>query len=505
MKEAPAAGEAGEAPEPPREEVLAAAIDKNVVFIEKAAESSQTRLMMRALRQNGPIRKKVDGPILATALVKYLGLPGEGPRGKLVAAAVDALGAVAPAAASPVGEAKAMEVDGGEAGTDEAAKKKEASPEVEIYLLVLCVSTLVREKDWAKGAALSSLLVPRLKAVQAMRRALDPLSAKVYFYFALCHEKLGKFEEIRPALFAAHRTAVLQHHELSAACLLNGILRGMLLANYVEAALKLVSKTTFPETASNNQFCRYLYYTGRIQAIQLDYSDAYTKLMQSSRKAPANTALGFRLTVTKLTLLVQLLMGEIPDRSAFDGKGTRGPLKPYLELTQAVRRGDLLAYHAVVEAHGATFSKDKTRTLVARLAQNVVKTGLRRLNVSYSRISLEDVKTKLHLDSVRSAEFVCAKAIKDGVIDAVIDHDAACITSKEVQDIYNTQEPQKAFHRRVVFCLDVHNEALKAMQYPPDAHKTKKKMDDGEEAKDDEKQTDEEIAKEIEDELEDDM
>ena len=125
--------------------------------------------------------------------------------------------------------------------------------------------------------------------------------------------------------------------------------------------------------------------------------------------------------------------------------------------------------------------------------------------VSYSRISLEDVKTKLHLDSVRSAEFVCAKAIKDGVIDAVIDHDAACITSKEVQDIYNTQEPQKAFHRRVVFCLDVHNEALKAMQYPPDAHKTKKKMDDGEEAKDDEKQTDEEIAKEIEDELEDDM
>ena len=81
------------------------------------------------------------------------------------------------------------------------------------------------------------------------------------------------------------------------------------------------------------------------------------------------------------------------------------------------------------------------------------------------------------------------------------------MSSNEVADIYNTIEPQKAFHRRIVFCLDVHNEALKAMQYPPDAHKPKKKEADGEEAKDDDetKQTDEEIAKEIEEELGDDL
>ncbi|EGB10589.1 hypothetical protein AURANDRAFT_70080 [Aureococcus anophagefferens] len=456
--------------EPPAPPDLLVAIEKNVVLIEKAVETSQTRLMMRALRNNGPIRKKADAEVLGRAVRKLLGHGGDATQA-LVAAALAA----------------------------------DVLPEVEIYVLTLCVSTLVRGRDFAAGAALSALLIPRLRAVQALRRALDPLSAKVYFYFALCHEKLGKFDDVRAQLFAAHRTAVLQHHEFSAAVLLNGLLRGMLEANLVEAALKLVSKTTFPETASNNQFCRYLYYTGRIQAIQLDYSDAFTKLMQSSRKAPANTALGFRLQVTKLTLLVQLLMGEIPDRSAFDGEGMRGELEPYLKLTQAVRRGDLLAYNKVVADYGAKFARDKTASLVRRLSQNVVKTGLRRINVSYSRISLEDVKTKLHLDSVRSAEFVCAKAIKDGVIDAVIDHDNACVKSKDVADIYSTIEPQKAFHRRVVFCLDVHNEAVKAMQYPPDAHKPKKALEDGEEAKDDEKQTDEELAKEIEEELGDEM
>ena len=43
--------------------------------------------------------------------------------------------------------------------------------------------------------------------------------------------------------------------------------------------------------------------------------------------------------------------------------------------------------------------------------------------------------------------------------------------SKESGDIYSTQEPHAAFHRRITFCLDIHNEAVKAMRFAPDAHK----------------------------------
>lgn len=46
---------------------------------------------------------------------------------------------------------------------------------------------------------------------------------------------------------------------------------------------------------------------GRIHALQLDYSDAFTKLMQSSRKAPQNTALGFQRAAQKLIIIVQVL------------------------------------------------------------------------------------------------------------------------------------------------------------------------------------------------------
>ena len=60
---------------------------------------------------------------------------------------------------------------------------------------------------------------------------------------------------------------------------------------------------------------------------------------------------------------------------------------------------------------------------------------------------------------------------RDGIIEATLDHERGYLTSNDVVDVYSTEEPQKAFHRRIAFCLDVHNEAIKSMRYPPDAYK----------------------------------
>jgi hypothetical protein len=47
---------------------------------------------------------------------------------------------------------------------------------------------------------------------------------------------------------------------------------------------------------------------------------------------------------------------------------------------------------------------------VCRLRHNVIKTGVRMISVSYARISLADLATKLHLASVEDAEYIAAKA-----------------------------------------------------------------------------------------------
>ena len=55
---------------------------------------------------------------------------------------------------------------------------------------------------------------------------------------------------------------------------------------------------------------------------------------------------------------------------------------------------------------------------------------------------------------------------RDGGIEAVIDHEGGWMTSREVADVYSTEEPQAAFHARVAFCLDVHNEACPLCHLP---------------------------------------
>lgn len=53
------------------------------------------------------------------------------------------------------------------------------------------------------------------------------------------------------------------------------------------------------------------------------------------------------------------------------------------------------------------------------------------------------------------------QAIRDGVIEASINHEKGFVQSKETMDIYGTREPQLAFHQRISFCLDIHNMSVK--------------------------------------------
>ena len=55
--------------------------------------------------------------------------------------------------------------------------------------------------------------------------------------------------------------------------------------------------------------------------------------------------------------------------------------------------------------------------------------------------------------------------LRDGGIDAVIDHEAGVLAAARPVDVYATEEPAAAFHARVAFCMDIHNEALKAMRF----------------------------------------
>ena len=376
--------------------------------------------------------------------------------------------------------------------------EEETAPEVTAYLMMLTIASLLKAGDHDQAQAASDAMVEL--CMGNSRTSMLPLSAKAYAFQARCNELRGNSSTTRASLLDKYRTACLRHDELGQATLINLLLRSYLDANLYEQALKLITNCKeFPEAASNNQYVRYLYYVGRIQAVQLDYSEAHQKLSQALRKAPQKTARGFQIATQQLSCVVQLLMGDIPDRSCFGMTGQRDAMKPYLELTMAVRGGELAVFTTVLDKYSKAFENDRTLALVRRLRHSVIKTGLRKINVSYSKISLADICAKLHLENAEDAQYVCAKAIRDGVIDAVIDHDDGTLKCKEVIDVYSTTQPQAAFHERISFCLDVRNDAVKSMRYPPDAYKKTSSKEQLEREKEEE-----ELKKEIQDELDED-
>jgi len=458
-----------------KEADVPAALRRGVALVEKAVSSKQAHLTSRLLRLTVTLRRQLTAPVLHAFLQETL--PASTP---LAAVLLEAVACDSP--------------------PEPASQPKEACLiETEVFCSLLVTLFVLDAKRTETAVTVTSAAVKRMESFNS--RSLDVLAARLWYYYSWAHELAGRLDSVRSTLLAALRTSTLRHDNIGQEVLLNLLLRNYLHYNLYDLAEKLRSKTEMPESRSNQQYCRYLYYLGRIRAVQLEYTGAKDCLVQASRKAPG-FALGFRVEVHKWMTLVRLLLGDIPERSSFTHKGMAKPLLPYFEITQAVRVGDLSMFKTAVEKYESVFTSDKTLNLINRLRRNVIRTGLRRVNLAYSRISLEDVAVKLGLGLTDDAACLVAKAIRDGGVDAQLDFDQKCMMSKEVVDVYSTQEPQAAFHSRIAFCLDTYNEAVRAMRYPPDSHK---KGLETAEARKERLQQEQELAKHIAEEEDEDF
>jgi 26S proteasome regulatory subunit N3 len=178
------------------------------------------------------------------------------------------------------------------------------------------------------------------------------------------------------------------------AVLINVLLRSYLQFNLYDQALKLVSKSTFPPQASNNEWARYLFYCGRIRATQLEYTEAHGFLIQALRKAPQNEAVGFKQIVQKFAIVVELLLGEIPDKATFRQPQLKKALQPYFQLTQAVRTGNLARFNEVVEKFSDKFIKENTWTLIIRYGEYF-------LFYLKLKLLIKDQKTQVSKNTIR--------------------------------------------------------------------------------------------------------
>lgn len=445
-------------------------IKEQIIILEKSIVSKEPRFVMRVLRQLASTRRRLNDSVLRQLIKNHQSDSYDFKQSLL-----------------------------GYLATAESEDKPQYKSVIsDVYIHMLTLVYLLDSKRINDGVPCAQALINKVMSVN--KPSMQALGARCFFYYSRAFELAGRLHEIRTILHGRLRTATLRHDSEGQAQLLNLLLRNYIHYSLYEQAEKLISKTTFPETANNNDSARYLFYLGKIKATQLEYSEAFQNLNQAIRKAPQSTAIGFKQAATKLLVVVQLLLGEVPDRLIFRDQHLRLALQPYLQLTQAVLAGDLGSFVTVLERNSEQFTKEGTMTLINRLRHNVIKTGIKSVALSYSRISLTDVAEKLQLDSPEDAEYIIAKAIRDGVIEASINHEKGFMETHDSVDIYRSEEPLKAYHTRIRFCLDIHNHSIKAMRFPPKSYNDS--LEDAQKQREREQQ-DLEYAKEIAEEEDD--
>ncbi|CAF1503254.1 unnamed protein product [Adineta steineri] len=438
-------------------------IKEQVRTIEKAVNSKEPRFILRVLRALASTRKRLTEDIIRRLIIFYYGANSSEREillgyAQSVSQPMD-VDMEKPSTPAPAGDKQLVP------RSQTSRARAVALPEVDLYIHLIVLLYLIDRNSLKSALDCAKRLVDKTTVLN--RRTLDLLAAKCYFYYARIFELNNMLDTIRPFLHSRLRTATLRNDFEGTAVLINLLLRNYLHYNLYSQAQKLVLKSVFPDHASNNEWARYLYYLGRIRAMQLEYTKAHQHLLTATRKAPQQTAIGFRQNAHKFLITVELLLGDIPDKAVFNNPQLKRSLDPYYQLTLAVRAGNLSRFKEVLETYADRFQQEKTWSLIIRLRHNVIKTGIKMISLSYAKISFSDVAQKLQLDSSEDAEYIVAKAIRDGVIEASINHEQGYVQSREIIDVYTTREPMNAFHQRIEFCLKVHNESVKAMRYPP--------------------------------------
>lgn len=165
-----------------------------------------------------------------------------------------------------------------------------------LYNSLLVITVSIDRQEYQNTLGLIKHVLSFLSSLD-YNFTINYLRAKVYYFYALVSEKLGQLGNIVDELQQLHKQAAVNLDENSQVVLINCILRYYIACDNYEAAANFITKTKFNSNINVYEEARHLYYNGRLDAVQLRYSDAYANLVSALRKAPENCGESFKVIV----------------------------------------------------------------------------------------------------------------------------------------------------------------------------------------------------------------
>lgn len=211
-------------------------------------------------------------------------------------------------------------------------------------------------------------------------RGFDFYNGKLLKYYYLSLKYLGKGIDPLYGILAINRE---YGNSYSVAILTNCILDFQVNNNIYQS---ISVDITDPEETG-----RYSFYHGIINLVRGKYRDALLFFNTADILLRDST---IELKIKKYTIICKLLLGDFSILYPYHPE-----LKPYFALIGAIRRAELSVFKELLEQYKEELFSMNIWFVARRLLTNLLREGLRKISICYSRISVQDINTILGVNA----------------------------------------------------------------------------------------------------------
>lgn len=273
-------------------------------------------------------------------------------------------------------------------------KTLEEHPDHLVVLSALYVGALFTKRDFE---SIYDFL--RELNLSGSARHMDYYNSKLLKYYYLSMKYLGKNIDI---LYNLHATNKEYGNTHSVAVLTNCMLDFQINNGIYH---RITAEIT--DSAEN---ARYSFYHGIICLVRGEYRHAlsYFNTADILHQEPS-----LELKIKKYTIVCKLLLGDFSISYSY-----RDDLKPYFSLIGAVRRAETGLFYEIMEEYKAELFSLNLWFIARRLLNNLLREGLRKISVCYSRISVSDISQILGVN----VDFLLHSCIRSGFISGHVEN-----------------------------------------------------------------------------------
>jgi len=218
-------------------------------------------------------------------------------------------------------------------------------------------------------------------------------------------------------------------------------------------------------TVNTKNLLLFFYYGGMITASVKNFSRALY-LLEACVTVPATAVSHIMLEAYKKYLLIWLIVhGDMSQEALVFPKYTspvvnkyiRTLSAPYWEVVRAFYSSNLSELKNVIEKHTTLFSDDSNSGLVAQVVIARQKTSIKRLTKTFLTLSLEDVASRVGLESPQAAEKQLVAMIEEGSIFARISQQDGMVRFDTNPESYNSVKMLRNLESKVENLISLDN------------------------------------------------